>query len=146
MSDGLVTYRDSHVFVWVGCLFAISIAWSVGALFVIGRNSAGIAFAVFGVATGIVPLLYPFEATLDRHNVLVFRSLVRTRSFHVEDLRRVKYRDPGNEGGVIYWKFSFARGSARLIGSPGERLALSLLKLKPDIANDAANDRSLFDR
>jgi hypothetical protein len=91
-------------------------------------------------------LLRPFEATLDRHNLLVFRSLVRTRSFYVEDLRRVKYRDPGNEGGLIYWKFSFARGSARLIGSPGERLALRLLQLKPDIANDAANDRFLFDR
>ena len=146
MSEELVTYRQSHAFLWIWGWFAVSVAWSVGALAVIGRNEAGIAFAVFGVASGIVDLLYPFEATLDRHNLLVVRSLVRTRSVYVEDLRRVKYRDPGNEGGLIYWKFSFARGSARLIGSPGERLALRLLQLKPDIANDAANDRFLFDR
>ena len=146
MNDEFVTYRDSHVFVWMGVLFALSIAWSVGALFVIGRNAAGIAIAVFGVATGIVPLLYPFEATQDRHNLLVFRSFVRTRSFDIEDLRRVKYHGDEGEGGFNYWKFSFTSGSARLSGSPGQRLALRLLQLKPNIANDAANDRFLFFR
>jgi hypothetical protein len=146
MSDEFVTYRASHAFVWMAGLFALSIAWSVGALFVIGSNAAGVAFAVFGVATGIVPLLYPFEATLDRHNLLVFRSLVRTRSFYVEDLRRVTYHRDEGEGGFNYWKFSFTSGSARLSGSPGERLALRLLQLEPNIANDAANDRFLFDR
>ena len=146
MSDEFVTYRASHAFVWIGGLFALCIAWSVGALFVIGRNAAGIAFALFGVAIGVVDLLYPFEATLDRHNLLVFRSIIRTRSFYVEDLRHVKYHRDEGEGGVNYWKFSFTSGSARLRGSPGERLALRLLELQPNIANDAANDRFLFDR
>ena len=62
MSDEFVTYRDSHTFAWIGSMFALSVAWSVGALVVIGLNAAGIAFAVFGVAIGIVDLLYPFEA------------------------------------------------------------------------------------
>ena len=144
MSEELVTYRQSHAFLWIWGWFAVSVAWSVGALAVIGRNEAGIAFAVFGVASGIVDLLYPFEATLDRHNLLVFRSIIRTRSFYVEDLRHVKYHRDEGEGAVNYWKFSFTSGSARLRGSPGERLALRLLELQPNIANDAANDRFLF--
>jgi len=53
MSDEFVTYRDSHTFAWIGSMFALSVAWSVGALVVIGLNAAGIAFAVFGVAIGI---------------------------------------------------------------------------------------------
>ena len=146
MSDEFVPYRDSHTFAWIGSMFALSVAWSVGALVVIGLNAAGIAFAVFGVAIGIRRLALSLRGDTDRHNRLVFHSLVSTRSFYVEDLRRVKHHESEGEGGFNYWKFSFARGSARLKGSPGERLARRLLQLQPNIANDAANDRFPFDR
>ena len=138
MSDEFVTYRDSHTFAWIGSMFALSVAWSVGALVVIGLNAAGIAFAVFGVAIGIRRLALSLRGDTDRHNRLVFHSLVSTRSFYVGDLRRVKHHESEGEGGFNYWKFSFARGSARLKGSPGERLAQRLLQLQPNIANDAA--------
>jgi hypothetical protein len=138
VSEELVTFGGRTALIWKGVQTAVLWAFAVGIVHFhfLGRSAGAIAFAVVCIVGGCYDLLWnPFEATLDGES-LVFRSIVRTKAFNIEDLRRVK-RHIGAEGSGTSWRFSFARGSAWLNGSSGERLAKRLFQLKPTIANDA---------
>jgi hypothetical protein len=136
MSQDLATFGGGPALAWKGVQTALLLAFAIGALYLIGRSGGAIAFAVFCFVGGCYNLLLaPFMAILDRHDLL-FRSVARTQTFNIEDLRRVK-QHRGPEGTGSYWTFSFTHGSAWLNGSAGERLARRLVQLNPGIPNDA---------
>jgi hypothetical protein len=112
----------------VGCslaLLAIAMSRDVKA-WVIG------VFGLFLVYNVYLLLWNPYEVRVASDGMLTFRSLVRRRSVRVEDVQRI--RRTTSEGGAIWLKFSFSRGSVRMVRCRRvEALESRLRKLNPSI-------------
>jgi hypothetical protein len=77
-------------------------------------------------------LWLPFEVSVASDGLLTFRSLVRRRVVHVEDVRRIR-RTTG-QGGGLFLKFTFSRGSVRMVRSRRvDALETRLRKVNPSI-------------
>jgi len=74
----------------------------------------------------------PYEVSIASDGMLTFRSLVRQRSVRVEDVQRI--RRTMSEGGSIWLKFTFSRGSLRMARCRRvEALESRLRELNPSI-------------
>ena len=77
-------------------------------------------------------LWLPFEVSVASDGLLTFRSLVRRRVVHVEDVRHIR-RTTG-QGGGLFLKFTFSRGSVRMVRSRRvDALETRLRKVNPSI-------------
>jgi hypothetical protein len=127
--------------IWIGLQVGTAVALAVFGLVAlihsVHNHQGGLvgAFWVVFVALALASaLLRTHSATLSSKSRLVFRSVLRRKTFWVEDIQRVDRRGSG-EGGWHY-RFRFNRGTASLQGRPGRALADRLRQLNSRLSTD----------